>query len=252
MSNQLQTVENNVNVQLFKNSELGEVRVIMMNDNPWFVAKDVAIILGYSDTEKLTRRLEDDEKLTSHFGDSGQIREMYIISEPGLYNAISGSKKPEAKTFQRWINHEVLPSIRKTGMYGKNLSRAGYLLEQAKILFEQEQRLNEIENKQNNHEKDINELKEINSKKADIKEILPPVNQMTTRKTLNEIVRSYCTRNKIKFNDAWGNLYKEFYYRYSKNITLCAKNRDVHVLDYCEEQGILPDLLSLAYELYAA
>jgi len=105
------------NMEIFKSEEFGEIRTAIINNEPWFVAKDVAVILGYSDTEKMTRRLDDDEKLTSHFGASGQNREMIIISESGLYNAIIGSKKPEAKAFKKWVTSEVLPSIRKNGIY---------------------------------------------------------------------------------------------------------------------------------------
>jgi len=76
----------------------------------------------------MTRRLDDDEKLTSHFGGSGQNREMIIISESGLYNAIIGSKKPEAKAFKKWITSVVIPSIRKHG---------GYLLDQENLSTEE-------------------------------------------------------------------------------------------------------------------
>ena len=87
------------------------------NNNPWFVAKDVAEILGYSDTNAMTRRMDSDEVKTCADKSSGQVRNIYIISESGLYRAILGSRKPEAKAFKRWVTHEVLPSIRKTGGY---------------------------------------------------------------------------------------------------------------------------------------
>jgi prophage antirepressor-like protein len=105
-------------ITIFKNETLNcELRTIEKEGDIWFVAKDVADMLGYSDTEKMIRRLDDDEKLTSHFGMSGQSREMIIINESGLYSSILGSKKPEAKTFKRWVTCEVLPQIRKTGGY---------------------------------------------------------------------------------------------------------------------------------------
>lgn len=100
------------------NFEGADVRVNTdENNNPWFVAKDVAEILGYSDTNAMTRRMDSDEVKTCADKSSGQVRNIYIISESGLYRAILGSRKPEAKAFKRWVTHEVLPSIRKTGGY---------------------------------------------------------------------------------------------------------------------------------------
>jgi len=100
------------------------VRIVQQDGEPWFVAKDVAEILEYAETSVMLRRLFPDElekiESTEIVGSSfkhGGSRQMTIISEAGLYNAILGSNKPEAKNFQRWVTHEVLPSIRKTGTY---------------------------------------------------------------------------------------------------------------------------------------
>ena len=93
------------------------VRVINRDGEPWFVAKDVADILGYGLTTDMTRRLDDDEKGMQITHTPGGKQEMIIINEPGLYAAIMGSQKPEAKDFKRWVTHDVLPSIRKTGSY---------------------------------------------------------------------------------------------------------------------------------------
>lgn len=100
-----------------------EVRTVLIDGEPWFVAMDVARILGYADTEKMTRRLDGDEMQKVKppvLGDLVNWRggnDMTIISESGIYNAIMGSSKPEAKSFKRWVTSEVLPSIRKTGQY---------------------------------------------------------------------------------------------------------------------------------------
>ena len=98
------------------------VRIVERDGETWFVAKDVAAILGYSDTEAMTRRLDEDERTKVKSDElSGMHRygnnDITIINEPGLYNAILGSQKPEAKDFKRWVTHDVLPSIRKTGGY---------------------------------------------------------------------------------------------------------------------------------------
>lgn len=85
---------------------------------PWFIAKEVAEILGYSAAEAMTRRLDDDEKLVRQIVVSGQNRDALLINESGLYSSIIGSNKPDAKAFKKWLTSEVLPAIRKTGSYG--------------------------------------------------------------------------------------------------------------------------------------
>lgn len=82
---------------------------------PWWLAKDVAAVLGYKDAESMTRRLDDDEKLTLSV--VGLVRYSIFVNESGLYSSILWSQKPEAKAFKRWITREVLPTIRKTGSY---------------------------------------------------------------------------------------------------------------------------------------
>lgn len=103
---------------IFKNEDFGEVRTVTINDEPYFVGKDVALILGYKDpSDALKRHVDEDDKLTRCFTDSGQNREMYVISESGLYSLILSSKLLSAKKFKRWVTSEVLPQIRKTGTY---------------------------------------------------------------------------------------------------------------------------------------
>ena len=105
-------------LQIFSNAEFGEVRTLILNNEPWFVGKDAAGILSYKDTaDAIKRHVDDDDKLTRRFTDSGQSREMYIINESGLYSLILSSKLPTAKKFKRWVTSEVLPAIRKHGLY---------------------------------------------------------------------------------------------------------------------------------------
>ena len=93
------------------------VRTVVKENETWFIAKDVADILEYSETEAMTRRLDDDEISTCPDNSSGQVRQMTIISESGLYSAIIGSEKPIAREFRRWVTHEVLPAIRRQGYF---------------------------------------------------------------------------------------------------------------------------------------
>lgn len=94
-----------------------EVRVVMIEDSPWFVAQDVCSVLEQPDTSKVCSRLDEDEKLIRTLCVSGQNREILVINESGLYSLILTSRKPEAKKFKKWVTNEVLPTIRKTGKY---------------------------------------------------------------------------------------------------------------------------------------
>lgn len=105
---------NNINsITVFESNQFGSVRTI----GECFVAQDVAAALGYSDTFTMTRRLDEDEKGTQSLRTPGGEQVMTVINESGLYNAIMGSKLPSAKAFKKWVTSEVLPAIRKHGMY---------------------------------------------------------------------------------------------------------------------------------------
>ena len=105
-------------LKIFENPAFGKVRVVEQGGEPWFVGKDVAEILGYSNTPKAIRdHVDDEDKLAERIVLSGQNREVAIINESGLYSLILSSKMPKAKEFKRWVTAEVLPAIRKTGGY---------------------------------------------------------------------------------------------------------------------------------------
>jgi len=108
-------------LQVFNNEEFGQIRTVEIDGEPWFVGRDIASALGYSDTsDALKRHVDEEDKLTRQFTDSGQRREMYIINEGGLYGLALSSKLESAKKFKRWITSEVIPSIRKNGGYIAN------------------------------------------------------------------------------------------------------------------------------------
>lgn len=105
-------------IKIFKNPQFGTIRTMEKDGELWFVGKDVAEVLGYSDTNQAIRKhVDEEDRLTRSFNGSGQNRGMIIINESGLYSLILSSKLPTAKAFKRWITHEVIPSIRKTGGY---------------------------------------------------------------------------------------------------------------------------------------
>lgn len=98
-----------------------QVRTVIVDGDPWFVAGDVARVLGYSATAAMTRSLDDDEKGVQGLHTPGGVQSFTVINEPGLYSAIMRSTLPDAKAFKRWVTHEVLPQIRKTGQFGSQL-----------------------------------------------------------------------------------------------------------------------------------
>lgn len=107
-----------MNIQIFSNDRFGNVRAMNLNDEPWFVAKDVCDVLGIK-TNHLRedgRGLDDDEVLSLPNWE-GRGSAPLIVSEAGFYKLVMRSRKPEAKAFQRWVTHEVLPAIRRTGGY---------------------------------------------------------------------------------------------------------------------------------------
>ena len=102
------------NLQIFKNEDFGEVRVVELNKEPWFVATDICKALDIKNVTQAINRLDEDERSMFNIGRQGETN---IVNEYGLYNLILSSRKPEAKKFKRWITHEVIPSIRKHGAY---------------------------------------------------------------------------------------------------------------------------------------
>lgn len=104
-------------IQLFHSDQFGDVRALSIEDEPWFVATDIAKTLGYGDATHMTRRLDEDEKGLRSVETPGGKQQLSVISEAGLYNAILGSKVPGAREFKRWVTHEVLPALRRDGAY---------------------------------------------------------------------------------------------------------------------------------------
>ena len=139
-------------VQLF-NFESHEVRSLLLNNEPWFVGKDVADVLGYADTNQAIRKhVDNEDRLTRRFDGTGQSRDMTIINESGLYSLVLSSKLPSAKKFKRWVTSEVLPALRKTGQYQvKELSgselMARALIEAQSVLAAKDKQIEEMKPK---------------------------------------------------------------------------------------------------------
>lgn len=105
-------------VQIFNNPEFGKIRTVVIDDEPWFVGKDVAEALGYERTADAVRvHVDDEDKGVGEIKTPGGKQQMTIINESGVYSLIFGSKLESAKRFKRWVTHDVLPTLRKTGRY---------------------------------------------------------------------------------------------------------------------------------------
>lgn len=104
-------------LKVFTNEQFGQIRTINQNGEPWFVAADVCRALDVQNSRDALSRLDSDEKGVVSTDTLGGKQEMSTVNEPGLYSLVLGSRKPEAKAFKRWITHEVIPAIRKHGMY---------------------------------------------------------------------------------------------------------------------------------------
>lgn len=103
-------------LQIFNYGDI-PVRTILLDDAPWWVLADVCRVLSVKNNRDVSRRLDEDEKGVAQIDTPGGVQNMSVINESGLYKVILRSDKPEAKKFTRWVTHEVLPAIRKTGGY---------------------------------------------------------------------------------------------------------------------------------------
>lgn len=246
-------------LQLFKNDQFGDVRVIIKNDEPWFVAKDISEKLGYSETNAMTKRLDEDEFISDKL--EGMNMKSTLINESGLYNAVLGSKISSAKNFKKWVTGEVLPTIRKTGGYVNNddLFIKTYLPfadDTTKQLFkgtlETVRKQNELISLQN---KTIDEQKGTIEHKEDvIVGLVDEISLAEKRQILNRVVR-YRGAN---YQERWRELYKQFSMKYHidlgkrfENYNSTNKPKMKSKVDYIDKvMNKIPELYEIACKLY--
>ena len=104
-------------IQVFNNEQFGEVRTVLQDGEPWFMVADVCKALEIGNPADVMRRLDADERTLVSIEGASNGLPVNAVNEPGLYTLVLSSHKPEAKAFKRWITHEVIPSIRKHGLY---------------------------------------------------------------------------------------------------------------------------------------
>lgn len=149
----------------FSNNEFGEIRVLEVNNEPWFVGKDVAEVLGYSEPRSVVaKKVDAEDKGVSKMATASGTQEMTIINESGLYSLILSSKLPNAKKFKRWVTSEVLPSIRKHGAYmtedtiEKALTSPDFLIQLATKLKEEQEKSKQLKDKLEKNSKMLNQI----------------------------------------------------------------------------------------------
>lgn len=165
-------------IKVFENEQFGKIRTVTIDGQPWFIGKDLAVVLGYSNPRKALLDHVDEEDKTDGvtIRDSiGRTQNPVFINESGLYSLILKSKLPSAKQFKRWVTSEVLPSIRKYGAYAteKTLNRVEGDTEEAEKLFrmlrEEKQRSKDIANQ---NEKLITEIHRLNEENTALAEVV--------------------------------------------------------------------------------
>lgn len=132
----------------FTNSEFGAVRTMTIDGEPWFVGKDVASILGYANSrDALAKRVDDEDKGVANCDSLGGKQEAIVINESGLYSLVLSSKLPTAKRFKRWVTGEVLPALRKHGIYAADeiLNDPDLAIKALTALKEERERRRELE-----------------------------------------------------------------------------------------------------------
>lgn len=250
--------------QLFNHPEFGNLRCIEKDGEPWFVGKDVAMALGYSNTrDALSRHVDvEDKGVVNHDTPSG-IQKMTIINESGLYSLIFGSKLEKAKRFKHWVTSEVLPALRKTGSYtisqGQNgqdkpMSRE-YLLATA---FMESQKI--IEENTREIAKLHNECTILNDQVEHSQEIIDAFSKNITPSEKRAILNRLMTwHHGAVAGSRWTVLYREFEAKYHFNLDVRIRNynknpdnkRIKSKLEYVDRVlGMLDQLYELAVKLF--
>lgn len=201
----------NSNIQIFENNNFGQIRVVERDGEPWFVAADVCNVLDLSNPTIAVSRLDEDERAKFNLGRQGDAT---IVNEPGLYTLVLGSRKPEAKAFKRWITHEVIPIIRKTGAYSTRkpdsymiddpIARAQRWIEEAQERLALQETIDE-------------QRKEIEYKENIIIGFVEDIDLATKRQRINQIIK-HNVRGGALIADRWEMLYKEFEMKYHVNL----------------------------------
>lgn len=185
------------NIQTFTNAAFGDVRAVELNGEPWLVGKDVASALGYSNPrDAIAKHVDDEDKGVTKCDTLGGIQNLSVINESGLYSLVFSSKLPNAKKFRHWVTSEILPSIRKHGMYATDqlLDNPDFAIEVFTQLKEERERRKELESE---NELQKQALCDAQPKLEYYDQILASVGTMTTSQVAADYDLSARALNKI-------------------------------------------------------
>lgn len=235
-------------LQIFKNNEFGEIRTALINNEPYLMLNDVCYILGISNPRDVKSRLNDKGVAITDILTKGGKQQATFINESNFYKVVFQSRKPEAELFTEWVTSEVLPTIRKHGLYltdkvmDEILNNPDFgikLLTELKQEREEKRRLS----------------KELEYKNEVIKGVTEDIDIYTKRNILNKVVR-YKGAN---FKERWSELYDRFREVYSidlkarcegYNMRQEKKKDRLSVVKYAEKFGYLDNLYKIALKLY--
>lgn len=217
------------------------VRMIIRDNEPWFVAADICCVLEIKDTWSALSRLDEDEKDTDSISTLGGTQTMLIVNEPGLYSLVLSSRKPEARDFKRWITHDVIPNIRRSGGYISNTEQMlahyfGHLDAPTKTVMRQAFETIEAMQKENSALKTTN------------KALSRSIQTWDNRAVVTALVRKFSSaRFGGNFQLGWGRFYKEL--RYKKGIELAKRgSSDIPLIDKVKDEE-WADLIEVASAL---
>ena len=194
-------------VQIFNSSEFGRVRTVVIDNEVWFVGKDLADALGYSNTrDAVSKHVDDEDKLVSQFATSGQIRNMTVVNESGLFSLVVDSSLPMAKKFRKWITSEVIPQIRKTGSYGVPQTSAGQIQLLAQGHVELEQKIDAVNDDFQNFKTDLPMLP------AEIEEVTRAAKRRGLRVLGGKLSNAYSDRSLVTkvYKDIYEQIHRQF------------------------------------------
>lgn len=202
-------------MQVFEHPAFGEVRTVSIDGEPWFVGKDVAERLGYSNTnDALIRHVDPEDKLQNDgvviLDPIGRKQHPIVINESGLYSLIMSSKLPTAKEFKRWVTSEVLPTIRRQGSYSMQqpMTPAQLIAAQAQVLVQMEQRMDAIQNQQSALEQRVETAIKVFSRPS----------EDHWKVDIDKTIKDTCEEKKLNLLAVRGKLYQELERKYGCNI----------------------------------
>ena len=238
-------------IEVFENPIFGQIRMVMVDDEPMFCLVDVCRALEIKNATDVAKRLDEDELTRLNLG--GRAGESNFITESGLYAVIVRSDKPNAKKFRKWVTSEVIPTIRKTGGYVNNdelfiSTYLPYADENTKLIFSQT-----LKTVREQNETIKRQQKEIIHKEDVIIGLVDDIDLATKRQRITQIVRFGADG---KYQERYSLLYGEFERKYHCNLKSrmegCALKPKVrNKMDYIDrEMGMIPQLYEIACKLF--